>query len=128
MEVFTQIQNLKTFSQAKSFLATLCEITSNIQKAIVCAQKSHEGQFRKTGEPYIVHPLCVACLVAFYGGDEAMICASLLHDVVEDTDIDIQSVGEDFGESVAQLVDGLTKIDELRDKKPTHCSCRTHIP
>ena len=117
MEVFTQIQNLKTFSQAKSFLATLCEITSNIQKAIVCAQKSHEGQFRKTGEPYIVHPLCVACLVAFYGGDEAMICASLLHDVVEDTDIDIQSVGEDFGESVAQLVDGLTKIDELREEE-----------
>lgn len=114
MEIFTQVQELKTFSQAKNLLSSLCEITANIQRAIVCAQKSHEGQFRQTGEPYIVHPLCVACLVAFYGGDEAMVCAALLHDVVEDTDIDLKSVEVDFGESVAQLVDGLTKIDEIQ--------------
>lgn len=114
MEIFTQVQELRTFSQAKELLASLCEITPNIQRAIVCAQKSHEGQFRQTGEPYIVHPLCVACLVAFYGGDEAMVCAALLHDVVEDTDIDLKSVEVDFGESVAQLVDGLTKIDEIQ--------------
>lgn len=114
MEIFTQVQELRTFSQAKELLASLCEITPNIQRAIVCAQKSHEGQFRQTGEPYIVHPLCVACLVAFYGGDEAMVCAALLHDVVEDTDIDLTSVEVDFGESVAQLVDGLTKIDEIQ--------------
>lgn len=114
MEIFTQVQELRTFSQAKELLANLCEITPNIQRAIVCAQKSHEGQFRQTGEPYIVHPLCVACLVAFYGGDEAMVCAALLHDVVEDTDIDLKSVEVDFGESVAQLVDGLTKIDEIQ--------------
>ena len=114
MEIFTQVQGLKTFSQAKELLASLCEITPNIQRAIVCAQESHEGQFRQGGEPYIVHPLCVACLVAFYGGDEAMVCAALLHDVVEDTDIDLKSVEVDFGESVAQLVDGLTKIDEIQ--------------
>ena len=114
MEIFTQVQELKTFSQAKALLSSLCEITQGIQSAIVCAQKSHEGQFRQTGEPYIVHPLCVACLVAFYGGDEAMVCAALLHDVVEDTDIDLDSVRVDFGESVAQLVDGLTKIDEIQ--------------
>lgn len=114
MEIFTQVQGLRTFSQAKELLANLCEITPNIQRAIVCAQKSHEGQFRQTGEPYIVHPLCVACLVAFYGGDEAMVCAALLHDVVEDTELDLGSVEVDFGESVAQLVDGLTKIDEIQ--------------
>lgn len=114
MEIFTQVQELRTFSQAKELLASLCEITPNIQRAIVCAQKSHEGQFRQTGEPYIVHPLCVACLVAFYGGDEAMVCAALLHDVVEDTELDLGSVEVDFGESVAQLVDGLTKIDEIQ--------------
>lgn len=117
MEIFTQIQNLKTFSHAKAFLASLCEITPSIERAIVCAQKSHEGQFRKTGEPYIVHPMCVACLVAFYGGDEAMICAALLHDVVEDTDISLENVSVDFGESVSQLVDGLTKIDEIREEE-----------
>lgn len=117
MEIFNTIQKIKSFTQAKEFLASLCEITPDIQKAILCAQTNHEGQFRKTGEPYIVHPLCVACLVAFYGGDEAMICASLLHDVVEDTKCDLDEVRKEFGEGVALLVDALTKIDEIRKEE-----------
>lgn len=117
MEIFTHIQKIKTFPQAKEFLSSLCEITPTIEKAIVCAQINHKGQFRKTGEPYIVHPLCVACLVAFYGGNEAMICAALLHDIVEDTNCDLESLSNDFGESVANLVDALTKIDTIKKEE-----------
>lgn len=117
LEIFTQVQQLRTFADAKAFLSSLCEITPNISRAIVCAQENHEGQFRKSGEPYIVHPLCVACLTAFYGGDEAMVCAALLHDVVEDTEINLDNVKKDFGEAVALLVDGLTKIDEIREEE-----------
>ncbi len=114
MEIFNHLQKITTFPKAKEFLSSLCEITQNIERAIVCAQINHEGQFRKTGEPYIVHPLCVACLVAFYGGDEAMICAALLHDVVEDTSYNLDNVKSEFGEAVATLVDALTKIDAIR--------------
>ncbi len=117
MEFFTQLQQIKTFHKAKELLASLCEITPNIKRAIVCAQTNHEGQFRKTGEPYIVHPLCVACLVAFYGGDEAMICAALLHDVIEDTEYDLENLKNEFGEAVATLVDALTKIAAIRKEE-----------
>lgn len=117
MEIFTQVRNLKSFQEAKRLLASLCELTPNIERAIVCAQECHKGQFRESGEPYIVHPLCVACFVAFYGGDEAMICAALLHDVVEDTELNLDSVQGDFGQAVAKLVDGLTKIDEIQEEE-----------
>lgn len=81
------------------------------------ASQYHQGQFRQSGVPYIVHPLCVACIVAFYGGDETMLCAALLHDVVEDTLCSLDEVRREFGWDVGHLVDALTKIVEIRNEK-----------
>ncbi|MDR3346780.1 MAG: RelA/SpoT family protein [Campylobacteraceae bacterium] len=88
-----------------------------IYDAIKLAEKQHEGQFRKSGEPYIVHPLLVAAIVAHYGGDETMVTAALLHDVVEDTPTTIEEVEEKYGKDVANIVGGLTKIMAIREDK-----------
>lgn len=89
--------------------------SSAIQNALVFAQQAHHDQFRKSGEPYIVHPVLVASIVANITGDEAMVIAALLHDVIEDTHITIDEVARDYGDDVAHLVEGLTKIDTIRD-------------
>ncbi|MCP1101320.1 guanosine-3',5'-bis(diphosphate) 3'-pyrophosphohydrolase [Aequitasia blattaphilus] len=90
-----------------------------IQRAYNLAQKAHGPQVRKSGEPYIVHPLWVAIILADLEMDKETIAAGILHDVVEDTTITIQQVMEEFGEEVALLVDGVTKLGRLsysRDK------------
>ncbi len=87
-----------------------------IQSAYALASEAHAGQYRKSGEPYVVHPLLVAAAVAYFGGDEAMVTAAVLHDVVEDTDYTLEQVRERFGGDVAVLVDGLTKIDRIRQE------------
>jgi GTP diphosphokinase / guanosine-3',5'-bis(diphosphate) 3'-diphosphatase len=74
------------------------------------AEASHKNQTRKSGEPYIVHPLEVAKIVYHLGMDAETIAASLLHDVVEDTDIPIETIKQQFGEKIAILVDGVTKL------------------
>ena len=81
-----------------------------IEKAFEVAHKAHFGQRRHTGEPYIIHPIAVAIIVADFGLDVASIVAALLHDVVEDTDMTLEDVRAGFGEEVELLVDGLTKI------------------
>lgn len=86
-----------------------------VQHALSLSQKAHHNQFRKSGEAYIVHPVLVASIVASITGDEAMVIAALLHDVVEDTPITIDEIAGDFGPDVAHLVEGLTKIDTIRD-------------
>jgi GTP pyrophosphokinase len=86
-----------------------------IQNALTFSQQAHQGQFRKSGEAYIVHPVLVASIVANMTGDEAMVIAALLHDVVEDTHIGIDEIARDYGDDVAHLVEGLTKIDTIRD-------------
>ncbi len=86
-----------------------------IQNALNFSQQAHHNQFRKSGEPYIVHPVLVASIVANITGDEAMVIAALLHDVVEDTCITIEEIDRDYGADVAHLVEGLTKIDMIRD-------------
>lgn len=88
--------------------------TSNIEKAISFTIEKHDGQFRKSGEPYAIHPILVASTVAHLGGGEAMIIAGILHDVVEDTCSTIEDVRNDFNDEVAHLVEGLTKIMEIR--------------
>lgn len=117
LEFFSKVSNISTVSKAQELLRTLANITPAIERAIEFATKAHEGQKRKSGEPYIVHPLLVSCIVAHYGGDEAMICAALLHDVVEDTNFNLQDVSRLFGEDVASLVDSLTKIVEIREEE-----------
>ncbi|OHD88260.1 RelA/SpoT family protein [Sulfuricurvum sp. RIFCSPLOWO2_12_FULL_43_24] len=86
-----------------------------IQNALTFSKQAHHNQFRKSGEPYIVHPVLVASIVANMTGDEAMVIAALLHDVVEDTHITIEEISRDYGDDVAHLVEGLTKIDTIRD-------------
>src|ERR1043165_8954252 len=82
-----------------------------IVKAYEVAEAAHEGQMRRSGEPYITHPLAVATIVAHFGLDETTIVAALLHDAVEDTPLTLDDITEQFGSEVAALVDGVTKLD-----------------
>ena len=86
-----------------------------IKKAEAVARQAHEGQFRKTGEPYIIHPLAVKKILEEWGMDEDTIIAGILHDTVEDTKLTLDDIRKEFGESVAFLVDGVTKLSSARD-------------
>ena len=86
---------------------------SMIEKAYQVAAEAHKDQKRKSGEPYIIHPLCVGIILADLEMDKETIAAGLLHDVVEDTVMTYDEIKEEFGEEVAQLVDGVTKLGQL---------------
>src|SRR3954462_8225368 len=77
-----------------------------IEQAYVVAEAAHEGQLRKSGEPYITHPIAVAQIIADLGLPESVIAAALLHDVVEDTEYSLNRIREEFGDEVAMIVDG----------------------
>mgnify|MGYP005933692137 FL=1 len=81
-----------------------------ITQAYKVAEKAHEGQLRTSGDPYITHPLAVASILLDYCMDTDTICAALLHDTVEDTDVTLDELSKKFGEDVALMVDGVTKI------------------
>ena len=84
-----------------------------LNRAYDTAERLHEGVFRKSGEPYITHPLAVATIAAEIGMDTTTIVAALLHDTVEDTDYSLEDLTRDFGPEVARLVDGVTKLDKV---------------
>ncbi|MDH6575892.1 bifunctional (p)ppGpp synthetase/guanosine-3',5'-bis(diphosphate) 3'-pyrophosphohydrolase [Kitasatospora sp. MAP5-34] len=86
----------------------------DIERAYAVAEKWHRGQKRKSGDPYITHPLAVATILAELGMDAATLMAGLLHDTVEDTDYGLETLRRDFGDSVALLVDGVTKLDRVK--------------
>ena len=86
---------------------------SLIEKAYFIAKKAHEGQFRFSGEPYIIHPVSVAIILYNLGMDGESMAAALLHDVVEDTDMTKENIQEEFGEDVANLVEGVTKLGKV---------------
>lgn len=112
IDKITQINDVEG---AIAHLYSLIHPSNAITAALDFAQEAHKEQFRKSGESYIVHPVLVASIVASITGGEAMVIAALLHDVVEDTHITIEDVARDYGVDVAHLVEGLTKIDMIRD-------------
>lgn len=85
-----------------------------ILKAYEFANQNHKGQLRKSGEPYIIHPVQVAYTLSTLNLDDETICAALLHDVVEDTNITRQDIVKEFSESIAEMVDGVTKLSKLQ--------------
>jgi guanosine-3',5'-bis(diphosphate) 3'-pyrophosphohydrolase len=85
-----------------------------IQRAYAFAEESHRGQKRLSGEDFIEHPVAVASIVADLGMDLTTIQAALLHDVVEDTQLTVEAIRDEFGDQVASLVDGLTKLDKIK--------------
>ena len=86
---------------------------SVIIKAYETALRLHEGQFRKSGEPYIIHPIAVAKILAGFGMDNETVIAGLLHDAVEDTPYTREELVKDFDEKIAALVEGVTKLGNI---------------
>ncbi len=87
---------------------------SVIERAYETAKRCHDGQMRKSGEPYITHPVAVATILAEIGMTPPTLVAALLHDTVEDTDYTVEELTEDFGPQIALLVDGVTKLDKVK--------------
>src|SRR5690606_24757774 len=87
--------------------------TALIERAYVVAEQAHRGQLRKSGDPYITHPVAVATILADLGMTPPTLAAALLHDTVEDTDYALETLRADFGDEVAMLVDGVTKLDKV---------------
>lgn len=84
-----------------------------IQRAYLFANKAHAGQTRKSGEPYIVHPISVANILVSLGMDTDSVVSALLHDVVEDTPVTLEEIQNEFGNTVAQIINGLTKLSKI---------------
>jgi GTP pyrophosphokinase len=88
--------------------------TAPITRAYELAAELHSGQMRQTGDPYISHPVTVTKILAEYGMDAETLIAALLHDVVEDTEATLESIAREFGDDVAALIDGVTKLDRIK--------------
>ena len=99
--------------------------TSVLERAYRMAERAHEGQRRKSGEPYITHPIAVTAILAEYGLDEATLAAGFLHDTVEDTEIGLEDIVAEFGQEVAFLIDGVTKLDRLEYDSPQQAQAAT---
>lgn len=84
-----------------------------LEKAYSTAKKYHDNQFRKSGEPFIIHPLSVGMILADIELDQTSIAAAILHDVVEDTEYNLEKVMSEFGNSIARIINGVTKLDKL---------------
>jgi GTP pyrophosphokinase len=115
MSKFSNVAHYQDFSE---LLRILKENNSNydmkkIKKAYELADASHGDQKRASGVPYILHPTSVACIVAQFGMDSECVISALLHDVVEDTDVTLETIRKEFGKDVANIVDGVTKISKI---------------
>ena len=87
--------------------------TKLIKRAYDFAKEKHGDQLRRSGEPYIIHPVQVAYILATLGLDASTIAAALLHDVIEDTDVTLQGLSKEFSQEIAEMVDGVTKLGKL---------------
>ena len=92
-----------------------------IEKAYFLAREKHEGQMRKSGDPYITHPVAVAKILTELHAGPATLIAALLHDTVEDTSLTLKDVEKIFGNEISQLVDGVTKIGKLSFDTKASC-------
>lgn len=106
----TEVASLKSIIQTYLKPADI----ERVEEAYVMARDAHEGQNRKSGEPYITHPLAVATLLAQWHLDAQALIAAILHDVVEDTPTTKDDIAKQFGQAVADLVDGVSKLDKLQ--------------
>lgn len=110
-------------SQAKQQLQTIIDAylsASDVERVLVAcdyADIAHDGITRKSGEPYILHPIAVSCILAHMRLDAETLMAALLHDVIEDTDFNKDDIAEKFGRTVSELVDGVTKLSHSSDKE-----------
>jgi (p)ppGpp synthetase, RelA/SpoT family len=109
-ETSVTVENL--FKQIESYLNE--EHVAIVRKAYEFAKRAHTNQYRKSGEPYIVHPIQVVAILAELRMDPATLAAGFLHDVVEDTDMTLEQVKEEFGDEIAMLVDGVTKLGKIK--------------
>ena len=110
-----KVKHIHDVDSASAYLFSQITPSKELRKALEYSTVAHKEQYRKSGDPYIVHPILVASIISSVTNDEAMAIAALLHDIVEDTDVSIQEIEEKFGKDVAHLVDGLTKIENIRD-------------
>ena len=115
LEFLEKIKKVKTTEEASLILLNRID-SPKIKKGLDFAIKAHEGQKRKSGEDYVIHPILVAAITSFFSSDENVIVAALLHDVIEDTPFTREDIKNEFNEEIANLVEGLTKIVEIRDK------------
>lgn len=112
------------YNKAKEYMGE--EELAFIEKAYNFAKKAHEGQLRASGDPYITHPAAVAEILADLHMDHVIIAAALLHDVVEDTPATLEQVKEEFGQEVAELVDGVTKLRRIKYKSQEEQQAENH--
>ncbi|MFH1151268.1 MAG: bifunctional (p)ppGpp synthetase/guanosine-3',5'-bis(diphosphate) 3'-pyrophosphohydrolase [Actinomycetota bacterium] len=105
-------------SSEKLFALTRRSLSKNgqrqVERAYRFAERSHEGQYRKSGDPYIEHPVAVATILAELELDPDTLSAALLHDVIEDTSLTIADIRAEFGDGIAEVIDGLTKLDRFK--------------
>jgi len=109
-----KIKVISNIEDAKEILATQIKISKKLDLVMDFCIKAHSGQVRKSGGDYAVHPILVAAIVAHFSKNETIVAGALLHDVVEDTSYDLEYIKKNYGDDIALLVDGLTKISEIK--------------
>jgi GTP diphosphokinase / guanosine-3',5'-bis(diphosphate) 3'-diphosphatase len=115
-----KIQDIKTISEAIEELEQQIPLSKSIKDVIEFSISAHEGQFRKSGEPYIVHPILVATLTAYFTKDENIVIAALLHDIIEDTSYNLSFIKNKWNTEVANIVNGLTKFVQIKKEKDSN--------
>ncbi|MBL3520750.1 RelA/SpoT family protein [Aliarcobacter lanthieri] len=115
-QFFKDVQIINTIEGAINKLKSQIDISDKLYEIINFIIEAHEGQFRKSGEPYSVHPILVASITSNFSKDEDVIATALLHDVVEDTEFSLEYVQEKWGSNVANMVKGLTKVSDIREE------------
>jgi RelA/SpoT family (p)ppGpp synthetase len=111
------IKKLKRVDDAIKVLDRQIPIQGDVERALSFAIEAHRGQRRRSGEDYVIHPILVAAITASISSDETMVISALLHDVVEDTPYSTEDIASRFGDDVKHIVEGLTKIVEIRGEE-----------